>query len=109
MSPTLSPEAALEKVQTLRNDNAVMVFSKSHCGYCQNTKRILNQAGAKFEVIELDREDDGAALQQALQELTHQRTVPNIFINKKHIGGNSDLSALGAKELQALLQEANAL
>ena len=40
--------------------------------------------------------------------MTGQRTVPNVFINKKHIGGNSDLQAKKS-ELPAMLKEAGAL
>jgi glutaredoxin 3 len=52
--------------------------------------------------------DDGAAIQDALEEITKQRSVPNIFINKKHIGGNSDLQAKKS-ELPNLLKEAGAV
>ena len=52
--------------------------------------------------------DDGSAIQDALAEITNQRSVPNIFINKNHIGGNSDLQARSA-ELPQLLKEAGAL
>jgi glutaredoxin 3 len=52
--------------------------------------------------------DDGAAIQDALEELTSQRSVPNIFIAQKHIGGNSDLQARKA-ELPKLLKEVGAL
>lgn len=47
-------------------------------------------------------------MQAALQELTSQRTVPNIFIKQQHIGGNSDLQAR-KHELPALLKDAGAL
>ena len=53
--------------------------------------------------------DDGAAIQDALEEMTHQRSVPNIFIAKKHIGGNSDLQALGKPSLKSKLTDAHAL
>ena len=52
--------------------------------------------------------DDGAAIQDALEEMTSQRSVPNIFINQKHIGGNSDLQAKKS-ELPQLLKAAHAL
>lgn len=42
---------------------------------------------------------DGAELQDALQEISGQRTVPNIYIAGEHIGGNSDLQALHSKGL----------
>lgn len=52
--------------------------------------------------------DDGAALQDALEEMTSQRSVPNIFINQKHIGGNSELQAKKS-QLPELLKEAGAV
>jgi glutaredoxin 3 len=106
------------------------VFSKSYCPYCKASKDLLNSFDAKFTTVELDKESkcpsssdsdllieanvflggtgDGSAIQDALQEITGQRTVPNIFINKKHIGGNSDLQAK-KNELEALLKEAGAI
>jgi glutaredoxin 3 len=111
----------------------LVVFSKSYCPYCKSSKALLTGIGAPYFVLELDqigtysvkREpdlqkknnandvsfgiiDDGAAIQDALEEITNQRSVPNIFINKKHIGGNSDLQARKA-ELPTLLKEAGAL
>ncbi|KAI6876729.1 hypothetical protein KC318_g22647, partial [Hortaea werneckii] len=52
--------------------------------------------------------DDGADIQDALQEMTNQRSVPNVFINKKHMGGNSDLQAKKG-ELPQLLKDAKAI
>lgn len=52
--------------------------------------------------------DDGSEIQTALQDISNQRTVPNVFIQQKHIGGNSDLQ--GKKgELPGLLKAAGAL
>jgi len=53
--------------------------------------------------------EDGDLVQDALQQMTGQRTVPNIFIGKKHIGGNSDLEAQNPKDLEKLLRAAGAL
>ncbi|MCJ1412428.1 hypothetical protein MMC19_006522 [Ptychographa xylographoides] len=100
--------AAKTKAQGIIDDNAVAVFSKSYCPYCKATKALLSQMGAKFYAIELDQIDDGAAIQDALQQMTNQRSVPNIFIKQNHIGGNSDLQAKKS-ELPALLQEAGAV
>lgn len=52
--------------------------------------------------------DDGKAIQDALKEMTNQSSVPNIFIAKKHIGGNSDLQAKKS-QLPQLLKEAGAV
>ncbi|MCJ1440025.1 MAG: hypothetical protein MMC23_000507 [Stictis urceolatum] len=100
--------AAKTKAQGIIDDNAVAVFSKSYCPYCRATKSLLSDMGVKPYIIELDQVDDGAALQDALEEITHQRSVPNIFIGKNHIGGNSELQGKKA-ELPNLLKEANAL
>ncbi len=52
--PTM--EAAQKKAQQLIDDNGVMVFSKSYCPYCRNTKRILDGYGAKYAHYELNQE-----------------------------------------------------
>ncbi|KAI9216141.1 putative glutaredoxin Grx1 [Blastocladiella britannica] len=78
-------------VKTLVAENFVMVFSKSYCPYCTKAKNTLSANGQKFKAVELDKEADGPAIQQHLADLTGQRTVPNIFIDGKHIGGCSDL------------------
>ncbi|KAL8802512.1 MAG: hypothetical protein Q9182_003752 [Xanthomendoza sp. 2 TL-2023] len=100
--------AAKTKAQSIIDENAVAVFSKSYCPYCHASKKLLSDQGAQFFVIELDQVDDGADLQDALQEINGQRSVPNIYIAQKHIGGNSDLQAKKG-ELPALLKEAGAV
>lgn len=62
----------------------------------------------RVELMRDGRIDDGAAIQDVLEEMTHQRSVPNIFINHKHIGGNSDLQKKKS-ELPDLLKEAGAV
>ncbi|RDW71192.1 putative glutaredoxin Grx1 [Coleophoma crateriformis] len=100
--------AAKTKAEQIINDNSVAVFSKSYCPYCKATKALLNEMGAKYYAIELDQVDDGAAIQDALQQISGQRSVPNIYIKKQHIGGNSDLQAKKG-DLPTLLKDAGAL
>ncbi|KAI9794570.1 MAG: hypothetical protein M1816_004457 [Peltula sp. TS41687] len=100
--------AAKTKAEQIIEENAVAVFSKSYCPYCKETKKLLSNLGAKYFALELDQIDDGAEIQNALEDITGQRTVPNIFINKQHIGGNSDLQAKKV-ELPHLLSEAGAV
>lgn len=55
-------------------------------------------------MIELDQEDNGSEIQNYLREKTGQSSVPNIFIKKEHVGGNSDLSTLkGSGKLKSML------
>jgi len=100
--------AAKTKAQKIIDDNSVVVFSKSYCPYCRASKALLNEKHAKYFLLELDEVDDGAALQDALEEITGQRSVPNIFIAQKHIGGNSDLQAKKG-QLDDLLRSAGAI
>ncbi|KAK4957014.1 Glutaredoxin [Elasticomyces elasticus] len=100
--------AAKTKAQSIIDGNPVAVFSKSYCPYCKATKALLTEMGANFHTVELDQIDDGAAIQDALEDMTHQRSVPNIFIAQKHIGGNSDLQAK-KQQLPSLLKEAHAI
>ncbi|KAM0323926.1 hypothetical protein ACHAQA_008507 [Verticillium albo-atrum] len=101
---------AKETVQKYIDDNAVVVFSKSYCPHCNATKKTLNDLGAEYLTIELDNRDDGSALQDALEEISGQRSVPNNYISKKHIGGNSDLQSLSKNgQLRKLIESANAI
>ncbi|KAG4305367.1 hypothetical protein PORY_000923 [Pneumocystis oryctolagi] len=81
-------------VESILSNNKVVVFSKSYCPHCDKTKSLLDSLNAKYHVLELDQRGDGKNIQQYLLELTGQATVPNIFISRQHIGGNSDLEAL---------------
>ncbi|THV54234.1 hypothetical protein BGAL_0031g00080 [Botrytis galanthina] len=101
--------AAQTKADGIINDNAVAVFSKSYCPYCNATKKLLTDLKANFYSIELDQVDDGSAIQSYLAEKTGQSSVPNIFIGQKHVGGNSDLQAKNKKDLESQLKELNAI
>lgn len=75
------------RVRTLIATHRVMIFSKSYCPYCHRVKELFSSLGVQYYALELDVTDDGPSIQQVLAELTNQRTVPNVFINGKHIGG----------------------
>ncbi|GJJ67824.1 glutaredoxin 3 [Entomortierella parvispora] len=83
-------------VDRLIRENKVMLFSKSYCPHSKNAKSVLSGKGIQFKTFEIDQEQGGPEVQDYLQQKTGQRTVPNIFINSQHLGGNSDLVA--AKE-----------
>ncbi|KAJ2466112.1 Glutaredoxin [Coemansia sp. RSA 2322] len=103
ISPQMSKIAPL--VNRLINQNAVLVFSKTYCPYCQRAQAELRKNKIGFEAIELDTRKDGGDIQAYLLELTKQRTVPNIFANGHHVGGCDDtLKALALGSLQKLLK-----
>ncbi|KAF9775086.1 hypothetical protein IL306_006837 [Fusarium sp. DS 682] len=101
---------ASTKVQQLIDNNSVVVFSKTYCPYCKQTKKTLDELNVEYELLELDEVADGSALQDALAQISGQSTVPNVYIKQQHIGGNSDIQSLkSGGKLVSLLKEANAL
>uniref|UniRef100_A0A7C9DCQ9 Glutathione-disulfide reductase n=1 Tax=Opuntia streptacantha TaxID=393608 RepID=A0A7C9DCQ9_OPUST len=101
---------AMEKAKQLVSTNPVVVFSKTLCPFCIDVKKLLSDLGVSFKAIELDTESDGSEVQAALAEWTGQKTVPNVFVGGKHIGGCDATTAMhrGGK-LMPLLTEAGAL
>jgi len=100
----LRMSTAKTTAQTAISQNKVMVFSKTYCPYCSKAKDALGKLAVTFEVYELDVRPDGADIQTALQELTGQRTVPNIFVNQQHIGGcDATLAKIADGSFQKLL------
>ena len=79
----------------------VEVYVTSYCPYCVRAKTLLNKKGVAFK--EIDVSDDPAKRKWLLQA-SGQRTVPQIFIGGKPVGGSDDLAALDrAGKLDALL------
>ncbi|KAF2083160.1 glutaredoxin, partial [Saccharata proteae CBS 121410] len=75
----------------------IIIFSKSYCPYSAKAKRILLDAykiSPPPYVVELDQHPLGPQLQAALAKSTGRRTVPNVLINGKSIGGGDDIEAL---------------
>ncbi|XP_071478717.1 thioredoxin reductase 1, cytoplasmic-like [Diadema antillarum] len=67
--------------------NDVMIFSKTTCPFCDKVKELFNGMNVQYKTLELDSLEDGKELQAALQELSGQKTVPNVFIKGTHLGG----------------------
>lgn len=75
-------------------DNHVVIFSKSYCPFCSKTKELFQDLGVSdAKIYELDTMADGADIQAALMDISGQRTVPNVFIDGQHIGGNDNVQA----------------
>ncbi|XP_039262986.2 uncharacterized protein LOC120339014 isoform X1 [Styela clava] len=88
----------MDKIEQFVNkeikDNPVVVFSKSWCGYCGMAKTAFKDIGVKPKVIELDKIDDGAKIQQYLAKKTGGNTVPRVFVHGKFIGGGSETRSM---------------
>jgi len=76
----------------------IKVYTTPYCPYCDAAKRLLNKKGLSFEEIDVSDAEE----KQALKERTGWRTVPQIFINEKMIGGYQELLELEQKGLLKL-------
>jgi len=80
----------------------IEIYTKQHCPYCVRVKALLDSKGAKYQEFEVDK--NAEQFQIMLQRAPGRRTVPQIFINDKHIGGCDDLFACDQQgELDKLL------
>jgi glutaredoxin 3 len=69
----------------------VQVYSKQHCAYCVRAKALLQKKGVAFEEIDVEHDD---AKRVWLVEASGQRTLPQIFVDDRSLGGFSELEAL---------------
>ncbi|VVE86416.1 glutaredoxin 3 [Pandoraea bronchicola] len=83
----------------------IVMYSTQVCPYCQMAERLLRQRGVQdIEKILIDKEP---ARREEMMTRTGRRTVPQIYIDDRHVGGYDDLSALDrAGGLLPLLQAA---
>ena len=80
----------------------VKIYTSETCPYCVRAKRLLQRKNVPYEEIDVSRDDDA---RMQLMQRTGRRTVPQIFIGERHVGGSDELHALEARgELDPLLQ-----
>jgi glutaredoxin 3 len=70
----------------------VEIYTKFLCPYCTRAKRLLDSKGAAYE--EYDITMGGERRAEMMQRSNGRHTVPQIFIDGRHIGGSDDLAAL---------------
>lgn len=82
---------------------AIVVYATGWCPYCQRVRSLFTQKGLDFTEIDVEE----GRLRKEMIARSGRRTVPQIFIGDKHIGGCDDLLALdGSGELDRLIQGA---
>ena len=80
----------------------VEIYTKIYCGYCYRAKRLLESKGVEFE--EYDITLGGPKRTEMLARKPDARTVPQIFIDDRAVGGSDDLARLDREgKLDSLL------
>ena len=83
----------------------IKIYTTPICPYCVLAKALLKKKGAAFEEIDVFMDAD--ARQEMEDKSNGARTVPQIFIGEKHVGGCDNLYALESQgRLDALLSAA---
>lgn len=70
----------------------VVMYCTAVCPYCINAERLLQRKGVSS--IEKIRVDLDPAQRTIMEERSKRRTVPQIFIDDRHIGGFDDMAEL---------------
>ncbi len=80
----------------------IVIYTSAFCGYCARAKRLLKEKGAEFNEIGVDM--NPSLREEMMAKAGGRYTVPQIFINGRHVGGCDDLHELDARgELDKLL------
>ena len=70
----------------------VEIYTKFLCPYCARAKRLLEEKGVEYEETEVSMGGEKKA--EMVQRAGGRTTVPQIFIDGRHVGGSDDLAAL---------------
>ncbi|MCJ7589738.1 MAG: glutaredoxin 3 [Woeseiaceae bacterium] len=85
----------------MSDKNKVTMYSTRTCGYCGAARMLLTRKAVEFEDFVVT---DDVQKRQEMQERSGSRSVPQIFIGDKSIGGYEELRALDVSgELDKLL------
>lgn len=79
----------------------VTVYASRYCGWCSRAIGLLEDKGVTPEILLVDND---RPLRATMEERSGRRTVPQVFVGERHVGGFDDLHALDqAGGLDALL------
>ncbi|MDX8383032.1 MAG: glutaredoxin 3 [Ghiorsea sp.] len=82
----------------------IEIYSGDHCPYCVRAKSLLKQRNLAFTEHNVQQDPEKRA--EMMKRSNGGRSIPQIFINNKHVGGCDDLFAIDKKgELDAWLQD----
>ena len=71
---------------------AILLYTTQYCGYCRAAKNLLRAKGLEFREIDVGLDPSKRA--EMVERAGGLRTVPQIFIHGRHVGGYDELAAL---------------
>ena len=83
----------------------VTVYTAGFCGYCLRVMALLTRRGISFTEVSVEDHPD---LREQLLARSGRRTLPQVYVGEKYVGGADELTALDQRgELSGLIQERN--
>jgi len=67
----------------------IIIYTSDNCSFCHSAKEIFKEKKLKFEEINISKDDK--LKNEMIKKSNGMMTVPQIFINSKHIGGYEEL------------------
>ena len=75
----------------------IIIYTSNNCSFCRSAKEIFKEKKLKFKEINISKNDK--LKNEMIKKSNGMMTVPQIFVNSKHIGGYEDLINLeGSKK-----------
>ncbi|KAK9353202.1 thioredoxin-like protein [Lipomyces doorenjongii] len=96
-SPSNQGYEPLDEIRALLIKSPVVIFSKSYCPHSRFVKMLLSE---QYKMVppptirELDLDAHGQEIQDALFDISGRRTVPNVFVGGKSLGGGDEMRLL---------------
>ncbi len=83
----------------------ITVYTGSFCGYCEQVRALLKRRGIAFTEVSVEDHPD---LREKLLARSGRRTLPQVYVGERYVGGAAELAALDrAGELLKLVQARN--
>ena len=73
----------------------VTIYTTSVCPFCAQAKRLLSERAIAYDEVDVGRDEAGRA--KMVNKAGGRRTVPQIFIDREHVGGYEELRALAER------------
>lgn len=84
----------------------VEIFSGPLCGYCLRAKALLARRGLRYREIDVSSAE---GREEMTMRLPHAKTIPQIFIGGRHVGGCEDLERLDSAGALGLAESGGTL
>lgn len=82
-----------DRINMLREQHPLVVFSKSYCPYSKRAKKLLEgyNLSPAPKIIEVDLRADSSHIKTLLMRLTNRSTFPNVILHGRSLGGSDEL------------------